>query len=65
MRAGTFRCWLFGHNFMASTVANDPGGRLGHDLIKTWNSVDWCVRCGITKKDLRDEDARKMKLKGK
>lgn len=47
MRIGTFRCWLWGHKFIApaSKILDDHPG-----YIRKWKeATNFCIRCGIDK----------------
>lgn len=45
MRIGTFKCWLWGHKFIAHV--ND----IWEEGVHYWEEkpTDYCVRCGIKK----------------
>lgn len=62
MRIGTFRCWLWGHNFVfESRELTDLAKELmrtgmktiafSEDYMKIIKRSPFCIRCGIDRKD--------------
>lgn len=50
-KIGTFSCWLFGHNFTGWFYDNENFGSR-----QTKRAVDYCSRCGISRKELKNEE---------
>ena len=57
MKTGTFLCWLFGHKFLGRkfTPVECKGSATGWITAKEWFQINYCIRCGVDKKE--DSDA--------
>lgn len=51
LRYGTWKCWLFGHCFIAVHIEEKESGWSTEGYkIKTTDRIDFCIRCGIDHK---------------